>query len=465
MIRFRSVLARTIALNLLAILATSILMPLALYLMLRNTAQDLHERALREQATELAQLIDRGPDGRLRLQLPARLTELYSTDYGRYSYAVGDGTGRVLFSSFTDRRPITKTAPPLDELISFSGRYDGVQIFGVSVPAEIAGEKLWIEVSQDLEHRDVLIDDIVADFFTRVGWVTAPILLLLLIIDVAIIRRALRPVVAASALAEMIDPSHTDLRLPEAGMPREIQPLVRAVNDALNRLEEGFRGQREFTADAAHELRTPLAILRTQIDMIPDRDLAAALRHDVENMSRLVNQLLEMAELDTFAIERGETANLLALSAEVAAFLAPIALAHDKRVAVTGTRTAVLVRGNADMIGRAVRNLVENALAHTAPRTTVEIGIDPAGAISVSDRGPGVPAADRGNIFRRFWRRDRRRPGSAGLGLSIVARIAERHGASVTVADRSGGGAVFALTFPAVIAAPETAPVEFAAAK
>ena len=85
--------------------------------------------------------------------------------------------------------------------------------------------------------------------------------------------------------------------------------------------------------------------------------------------------------------------------------------------------------------------------------------------IAVSDRGPGVPAAEREQIFRRFWRRDRRRPGSSGLGLSIVARIAERHNAHVSVADRPGGGAVFILAFPSVIAAPLSAPRELAAAK
>lgn len=465
MFRFRSVLGRTIALHLVAIVATSILMPLALYLMLKYAAQDLHEHALQEQADELSRLIDRAPNGTLRLQLPARLVEIYSTDYGRYSYAVGDASGRVLFSSFSDRRALTSATPPLHDMITFTGRYEGTEIFGVSVPVEIAGQNLWIEVSQDLAHRDVLIDDIVRDFFGRVGWITAPILLLLLVIDAAIFRRTLRPIVAASNMAERIGPLHTDLRLPEATMPREVQPLVRAVNHAFDRLEDGFRGQREFTADAAHELRTPLAILRTQIDMIADRELASALRHDVENMSRLVNQLLEMAELDTFTIDRGETADLHALSSEVAAFLAPIALADNKRVAVTGTRTPVLVRGNADMIGRAVRNLVENALAHTTPRTTVDISIDPSGAIFVSDRGPGVPVADRNHIFRRFWRRDRRRQGSAGLGLSIVAGIAERHGATVSVSDRPGGGAVFALTFPMVLTAPNVVPTELAAAK
>ncbi len=403
MFRSRSVVGRAIALHLVAIAVTSIFMPLALYLMLKYTAQDLHQNALRNQAVELAKLIDRGSDGALHVHLTARLADLYSADYGRYSYAVGDASGRVLLSSFPDGRAITHTPPPISHEISFSGRYDGTNIFGISVPAEIAGQNVWIEVSQDLAHRDVLIDDIVADFFFRVGWITAPILLLLLVIDVVIIRRALRPVVAASRLAEQIGPLHTELRLPEGGMPREVQPLVRAVNHALDRLEEGFRGQREFTADAAHELRTPLAILRTQVDMIGDHELAQSLRNDIENMSRLVNP--------------------------------------------------VLVSGNAEMLGRAVRNLVENALAHTPARSTVEIEVDAAGSISVSDRGPGVPAAEREQIFRRFWRRDRRRQGSSGLGLSIVARIAERHRATISVDNRPGGGAAFTLGFPVVIAA------------
>src|SRR5262249_59354941 len=94
--------------------------------------------------------------------------------------------------------------------------------------------------------------------------------------------------------------------------------------------------------------------------------------------------------------------------------------------------------------------LVENALAHASPGTTVEISVAPAGELSVMDRGPGVPNAEREHIFRRFWRSDRRRAGSAGLGLAIVKRIAEMHGATVSVADRQGGGSIFAILLAAV---------------
>ncbi len=249
-----------------------------------------------------------------------------------------------------------------------------------------------------------------------------------------------------------------ELRLPEAAMPLEVLPLVRAVNRALDRLDAGFRAQREFTADAAHELRTPLAILRTQIDMIEDREIAEPLRHDVESMSRLVNQLLEISELDSFFISEGETADLLVIAAEVAAFLAPLALSQNKTFAVTGASHPVRVRGNGDAIARAVRNLAENALAHTAAATTVELAVVAEGRISVLDRGPGVPKAERAHIFDRFWRRDRRQGGHAGLGLAIVARIVEMHGARIVIEDRPGGGAVFTICFPAVLAETPVAP-------
>jgi len=456
-LKFRSVVSRIIALHLLAIVVTSICMPLALYMMLNHAAQELHHRALRERAAEILRYLDRGPDGAPRLSLPAALAQFYSQAYGRSAYAVLDPAGHVLFSSVLGGRAIVRPGPQTGPFEYFALHHEDTDVFGVTVKADVGGQPLMLQVSEDLEHRDVLIDDIVAQFFTRVGWITAPILLLLLVIDVVIFRRALRPIVAASALAERIGPARTELRLPEEGMPQEVVPLVRAVNQALDRLEEGFRGQREFTADAAHELRTPLAILRTQIDMIADRELASSLRDDIESMSRLVNQLLDIAELETFVIGEDEIADLAAIATEMAAYIAPLALSQRKTVAVTGADHPVRVCGNADSLGRAVRNLVENALAHTAPGTTVEISVAAAGELSVMDRGPGVPSTEREQIFRRFWRRDRRRVGSAGLGLAIVKRIAEMHGAAVSVTDRQGGGAIFSIRFPAVIEA-EPAP-------
>ena len=131
----------------------------------------------------------------------------------------------------------------------------------------VGGKTVWIQAGEDLANRDVLIDDIVADFYRNVGWITLPILLVLLITDIAIFRRALRPLRQASEIAERYRPGAA----PTSGCrPAKFRarcvPLVSAVNQALDRLEEGFRVQRDFTADAAHELRTPLSVLRTRID-------------------------------------------------------------------------------------------------------------------------------------------------------------------------------------------------------
>ncbi|HUC12619.1 MAG TPA: ATP-binding protein [Stellaceae bacterium] len=472
MVRFRSVVSRIVALHIAAIVATSICMPLALYLMLRHAVEELHEQALCDQAGEIVRYLSIAPDGSVRLTLPPSLAEFYSRGYGRAAYAVIDANGRVLFSSLSGNRAISNVRPDGGAAAFFqqdrvgaiapvraegspvaffhNDRY-GAALYGATLAVDFHGRPILVQVVEDVLHRDVLIDDILAQFPTHVGWITAPILLLLLLIDVAIFRRAMQPIIAASSMAGKIGPDRIDLRLPEANMPLEVLPLVRAVNRALERLDAGFRAQREFTADAAHELRTPLAILRTQIDMVEDREIAEPLRQDVESMSRLVNQLLEISELDSFFVADGETADIVAIAAEIAAFLAPLALSKNKMLAVIGADHPVRVHGNADAIARALRNLAENALTHTAPGTTVELAVAEDATIRVLDRGPGVPKTERQHIFKRFWRRDRRGGGHAGLGLAIVARIVEMHGASISVEDRPGGGAVFVLRFPAVL--------------
>jgi len=226
--------------------------------------------------------------------------------------------------------------------------------------------------------------------------------------------------------------------------------LVQAVNQALDRLEAGFRVQREFTADAAHELRTPLTILRSRIDALPDRSIAKVLHKDIEGMARIVSQLLDIAELETFSIDPAEKADLRAICAEVAEFAAPLALAQDKSIALSGTDRPVWINGNPEMLSRAIRNLVENAVNYSPSGTTVEIVVEGNGEVHVLDEGPGITADDRELIFRRFWRRDRRRAGGAGLGLSIVQRIADAHAASISVENRPAGGADFSLRFDAV---------------
>ena len=167
-------------------------------------------------------------------------------------------------------------------------------------------------------------------------------------------------------------------------------------------------------------------------------------------MAHIISQLLDIAELDAFVVDPLEKADLRAVTAEIAEFVAPLALAQGKDVALLGATEPVWVKANPEMLSRAIRNLAENAINHTARGTTVEFVVEDNGTVSVIDHGPGVAEDERKFIFQRFWRRDRRKAGSTGLGLSIVQRIAELHAATITVENRRPSGARFSLRFAAL---------------
>ena len=447
MIRFESIISRIVILHVIAVAITSILMSVALSWLLSVATNNIHNEAMEEQAVTLAENLAVEADGRLSLTLPPNLQGLYSQPYRRYSFAVVDEAGKTLFSSLPDNAAVFP-ADPRAATVQFLDTHIGdAAISGASVRRAIGGKTVWVQAAEDLANSDVLIDDIVEDFYRHVGWITLPILLLLLVIDIAIFRRALMPLRQASETAQHITPARTDIRLPLQEIPIEVRPLVSAINKALDRLEEGFRLQREFTADAAHELRTPLSILRTRVETLDDPGVAKALHQDIEAMSRVVGQLLDIAELEAFAIDPAEVADLQAVSAEVAGFVAPLALEQGREIALLGATAPVFVKGNAEMIKRAIRNLAENAIRHTPKDTVVEFVVEENGTVTVQDRGPGISPEERDLIFRRFWRRDRNSQGSSGLGLSIVQRIAELHGATIEVQNRVMGGAQFSLHF------------------
>ena len=447
MIRFDSIISRIVILHVIAVAITSVLMSVALSWLLNMATNNIHNDAMEEQAISLAAHLVLEPDGRLSLVLPPNLQGFYSQPYGRYSYAVIDDAGRTLFSSLRNNAPIFAADPRAGTVQFLETRIGKAAISGASVRRSIDGKTVWVQAAEDLANNDVLIDDIVENFYRHVGWITLPILLVLLVIDIAIFRRALLPLRQASEIAQHITPARTDIRLPLQEIPTEVRPLVSAINKALDRLDEGFRLQREFTADAAHELRTPLSILRTRVETLDNPGVAKALRLDIEAMSRVVGQLLDIAELEAFAIDPAEVADLQAASAEVAGFIAPLALEQGREIALLGATEPVLVKGNVEMIKRAIRNLAENAIRHAPKDTVVEFVVEDNGTVTVQDHGPGISDEERELIFRRFWRRDRNSQGSSGLGLSIVQRIAELHGASIEVERRVMGGAQFSLHF------------------
>jgi len=430
---FNSLTWRIVFLHIVAVAVVAVFLPLVLFWLLSSEIDQLHRDAMSAQAETLADRIVVQPDGAMTLDLPESLKDFYSEAYGRYRYDVRDADGRVLFSSHGRNDAVAEPAP---EMIS-----------GASISRTIGGKSLRIYVAEDLSHRDVIIDDIVANFFRRVGWITIPILLVLLAFDIIIFRRAIAPLLKASEEATNISPARTDIRLPTEQIPYEILPLVTAVNQALDRLDDGFRVQRQFTADAAHQLRTPLAILRTRIETLDQSAAKQALHADVEGMSRIVAQLLEIAELDTLVLDPSEMADLHAVCVEVVGSIAPFALAQHKEIALKGTSEPVYIHGNSEMLQRAIFNLAENAIKFTPKDTSVDVEVRDDGSVRVRDCGPGIADNERELIFQRFWRADHQRTDGAGLGLSIVRGVAEDHAATVAVENLAGGGAQFMLRF------------------
>ncbi len=302
-----------------------------------------------------------------------------------------------------------------------------------------------IVVLQGREQSAVLLDSLTGNFLVAAIWLLLPLGLVTTGVGVWTIRRGLSSLRHVSAAAARVDPNQPGERLPTMALPSEVAPLVLAMNDALARLEQALQAQRRFVAEAAHALRTPLAVLTARLDTASDGAATDALRLDVDRMARLVGQLLRMARLEGLPLDLTQHVDLRAAAVEAITGLVPLALREGIDLALLDGPAVALPHGNQAALVLAITNLIENALAHAPPESTVEVAVAEPAMVSVSDRGPGVRVADRVRIFERFERGPTSHEAGAGLGLAIVAEIAAAHGGSACVTGRPGGGAAFHL--------------------
>ncbi|MFV5997939.1 sensor histidine kinase [Streptomyces sp. NPDC056231] len=268
-------------------------------------------------------------------------------------------------------------------------------------------------------------------------------------------HRALRPVEGIRAkMAEITASGDLSRRVPEPDSHDEIARLAATTNETLTALEQSAQRQLRFVADASHELRSPIASLRTQLEVatahseLLDTD---ELLHDVIRLQHLATDLLLLARLDAGVRPTGARVDLAALAREE---LSQRPATDRITPTVHNTDTALEVHGSRTQLARVLSNLLDNTQRHAASSITVDLRTDDGEVLlTVSDDGPGIPASERERVFERFVRLDDARSrddGGAGLGLAIARDVVHRHGGTLTVTDAPGGGAAFQARLPRI---------------
>ena len=295
--------------------------------------------------------------------------------------------------------------------------------------------------------------------FTATNWyITAAVTLLGGILAYFVSGRALRPLRSFVAQVEKVQPDNlADMKITEEVLP-EFRQFSDSFNQMLERLDEGFTAQRQFTGNAAHELRTPLALMQAQVelfsaehpDLLPETaDFLRLLREQTERMTQMTRTLLEMCGLQ--AVPCTDHIELGPMIDEIFADLAP--LAEKNNITLEREGDGVMT-GSDTLIYRLLFNLTENAIKYNRPGGSVRLSVTPEPEkllIRVADTGPGIPERFQRSIFQPFFRVDKSRSreyGGVGLGLSLVWEIVKLHGGTVCVENSSEAGTTVAVSLP-----------------
>jgi signal transduction histidine kinase len=274
-----------------------------------------------------------------------------------------------------------------------------------------------------------------------------------------LVGRAMEPITQLSEGLAAIQPKRLDARLEPPPVHDEVARLTEAINALLARLESASIAERRFASDAAHELRTPLATLRTGLEVATSRarsteDNRAALEtalSEVIAMCKMADDLLMLARLDRDTALNSTVFDLSEIAGEIAANIEPLAQERQLQFNVELTR-GTLVRGNPSDLRRVMINLLDNAFKFApADGGTVDLRVARSGdsvTIRVTDNGPGIPAADLPLIFERFYRSKAVRAEGSGLGLSLCKEVVSRHNGQITVANLPRGGCDALVTLP-----------------
>ncbi|KJF73698.1 ATPase [Agrobacterium arsenijevicii] len=306
------------------------------------------------------------------------------------------------------------------------------------------GLNLWISLQLDLEKdADGAVRwlTVLPGFGFIILIVVVPMLFLTgiatLLVTPRAVGRSLGGLMETVSQAQSINFENRSARINRSKVPSEIIPLVNAFNVALSKLDEGYNRRNRFLADAAHELRTPIAIARIRADLLPDDELSRQLRADIDRLSRVAHQLLEMQAVGVVELPAVQQ-DLNILVERIATDLAPIAMDAGYEFDFEPSEGPVVLTMQTSIIEMAVVNLVRNAIDHGGGKGAITIRVGAAGFIDVCDEGPGIPVSEREQVFEPFHRVNTNSPG-AGLGLNLVQKAAELHCGRVLFLDLNPG--------------------------
>ncbi len=419
-----------------------ILMLLGVLIFSQITAltKSVEQEELLEQARKIASFIEYDWKGKFEVDFPRRYEEYYAEPTDNHQYAVMNASGRILFQSnnfMSDKikGTLKKTGK---HYFNFETK-DGKFFAGLKYDYLFEGKIYPIYVIEYADEFTKFIASLKKDFLNNIILLGGPLLLLQAFVIVLIFKEALRPVLTAAREARNIKYDNLSARLDESNVHAEILPLIQSVNNSLARLEKKAEAQKFFIANAAHELRTPISILKARISSLSNEREVFMLNEDLRNINHLISQMLDISRLDLAdAGPQGEV-SLNDIAKKACEDIGPLFISHEKELSLEQLCYDQVIMGNEDTLFRAILNLLENALKHTPDKLPVEV-IVAEKKIIVRDYGTPIPPEHKIKIFERF----EKLPGNtgargSGLGLSIVKKAAELHGGTISINTRDNG--------------------------
>ena len=362
------------------------------------------------------------------------------------SYRVLDANGEVALASATGPGTAWPSTPATRRLASGSFTFElaGVPMYANTAAVEHDGKRWFVQFASSQRIIE-LFQTVFALPFMGGGIMLFSLVMLFVFGACALItlRYTLKPLREVSESAAAISPRALHARLRVNAVPAEVAPLVDSFNRVLERLEQGYRVQQGFLATAAHELKTPLALIRAQIELTDQGSERDSLLSDIQHMTRQVQQLLLLAEASEERNYIFAMVDPRDVGAEAVGYLRRMADAANVRLTLRDDGPVAPWQADPATLFTLLKNLLENAIQHAPEGTEVCVTVG-AGALTVRDSGPGVAPEQMARMFERFWRGAHRRDHGAGLGLSICQEIAWAHGWTLT-AQRMEPGLLFRL--------------------